>query len=341
MSQRRDYVMTRIFKASNGIAQGIFVTLGIGLLVENVGKLAGWSALMKIGFVAKMLMSPAIGAGIAFMLGSTGLVVFSAMIAAAVGAGAIQITPVGVTIVTGEPIGALLAATAAVYIGKRLTGRTPVDMMLVPLASIVLAGLLGLWLSAVITPILNTVGGFIKTAAEINLFICSIVLAVVWGLLLLSPASSAALAIALNLEGVAGGAALAGCAAPFIAFALISAKENDIGGILAQAICTPKVQLPNITKNLKIIIPSVVASAVMGPVSALLFHIEAPSQIAGMGLSSFIAPIMLVQIYNPAYIIPAMLITYILLPAVISYPIYLLLRKSGHIRPGDLALPKE
>ena len=173
--------MSRVFKASAGIAQGIFVSLGIGLLIENIGRIVDIPLLITIGVVAKSLMAPAIGAGIAFMLGANGLVIFSAMVAGAIGAGSISITEAGLIIKTGEPIGALLTATLAVYIGKRLSGKTALDMMLVPFAAILGSGLVGIWLSHNITPVLNTVGAFIKDSSAGSPFIASIVIAVVWG----------------------------------------------------------------------------------------------------------------------------------------------------------------
>ena len=331
--------MPRIFKGSAGIAQGIFVSLGIGLLIENIGRIVDIPTLITIGIVAKSLMAPAIGAGIAFMLGANGLVIFSAMVAGTIGAGAILITTAGLMIKTGEPIGALLTATLAIYIGKRLSGKTALDMMLVPFAAILGSGLVGIWLSQNITPVLNTVGEFIKDSSAGNPFIASIVLAVVWGLLLISPASSAALAIALSLDGVAGGAALAGCVAQFIGFAVISAKENNLGGILAQALCTPKVQLPNITRNPMILVPTVVASAIVGPVSALVFQITAGKEIAGLGLSSLIAPINLISSKGLS-VVPAMMITYIVIPVAVSYILYMILKKTGRIKPGDMTVPQ-
>ncbi|UHA74955.1 PTS transporter subunit IIC [Paenibacillus sp. 481] len=336
----KQYIATRVFKASNGIAQAIFITIGIGLLIESIGKLSGSASFVQIGTVTKLLMAPSIGVGIAFMLGANMLTVFSAMMTATVGAGALKITDAGVVLSVGEPVGALLAATLTVYIGKRVTGKTPLDMMAIPLASIIVGGVVGIWLSKVISPVLLTAGSFIKETTSISPFISSIVIAVVWGLLLLSPASSAGLAIALNLDGLAGGAALAGCAAHFFGFAVISARENDLGGVLVQAICTPKVQLPNITKNYRIVIPTVIASAIMGPVSTLVYGIEAPSQIAGLGICSLIAPMSLLSTYDPSFIVPAMFITYVLIPIGVSYPIYWLLRKRNWIKPGDLALPK-
>ncbi|MHB0800325.1 PTS sugar transporter subunit IIC [Bacillus thuringiensis] len=330
----KEYIMSRVFKASAGIAQGIFVSLGIGLLIENIGRIVDIPLLITIGVVAKSLMAPAIGAGIAFMLGANGLVIFSAMVA-----GSISITEAGLIIKTGEPIGALLTATLAVYIGKRLSGKTALDMMLVPFAAILGSGLVGIWLSHNITPVLNAVGAFIKDSSAGSPFIASIVIAVVWGLLLISPASSAALAIALSLDGVAGGAALAGCVAQFIGFSVISAKENNLGGILAQALCTPKVQLPNITKNPMILVPTVVASAIVGPVSALIFQLEAGKEIAGLGLSSLIAPINLISSQGWE-VLPAMVITYIVIPVAVSYILYIALKKAGRIHSGDMTVPQ-
>lgn len=335
----KDYIMPRIFKASTGIAQGIFVTLGIGLLIKNIGTNFGIDALVQIGTIATSLMAPAVGAGVALMLGANALVIFSAMIAAAVGAGALTITEAGVLIKAGEPIGALLTATIATYVGKRISGKTPLDMMVIPLGTILVAGFAGLWLSTVIAPILTTVGGVIKATTAGNPLLSSIILAMVWGLFLISPASSVALAMALDLTGIAGGAALAGCVAHFIGFSIISWKDNQLGGVLAQGVCTPKVQLPNITKNPYILVPTLIASAIVGPISALVFKIEAGKEIAGMGLSSFVAPLQLLTSYDLGFILPAMLITYIIVPATISYGIYYLLKRFGKIKENDLRLP--
>lgn len=337
----KEYIMPRVFKASTGIAQAIFVTLGIGLLLENIGKMVDFQSLILIGTVCKVLMAPAIGAGIAFMLGANGLTIFSAMAASAIGAGSIQMTETGITIIGGEPIGALLTATLATFIGKRVTGKTPLDMMAVPILSISLSGFFGIGIFKIMSPILTTVGGLITDAASVNPLVTSIVIAIVWGLLLLSPASSVALAVALNLDGIAAGAALAGCAAHFAGMAFISRKENDLGGFLAQAICTPKVQLPNITKNPFIIIPTVISSAIVGPIATLLFHLEATKEIAGMGLSSLVAPLnLLTNSDNKMMTILAMLVCYIIIPIIISYFITIFLKNKKLINKGDFTLPQ-
>lgn len=336
----KEYIMPRVFKASTGIAQAIFVTLGIGLLLENIGKMLDLQSLILIGTVAKVLMAPAIGAGIAFMLGANGLTIFSAMAASSIGAGSIQMTDAGITIIGGEPIGALLTATLATFIGKRVTGKTPLDMMAIPVLSIGISGFVGLGIFKVMSPILTTVGGFITDAAGGSPLLTSVVIAVVWGLLLLSPASSVALAIALNLDGIAAGAALAGCAAHFAGLTFISRKENDLGGLLAQGICTPKVQLPNITKNPYIIVPTVISSAIVGPIATLIFNLEATKEIAGMGLSSFVAPLNMIANSESNFVIIGMLICYIIIPVIISFFVAGFLKKKNLIKEGDLSLPQ-
>ncbi|GGI15178.1 PTS sugar transporter subunit IIC [Gottfriedia solisilvae] len=330
-------VRNSIFKASEGIAHAVFVMIGIGSLIESIGKIFHIESFAIIGLSTKLLMAPAIGAGIAVLLGANTLIIFSAMAAALIGSGALAMVDTAMTIKMGEPIGALLAALVAIYIGKLIQGRTKLDLMIVPLFSILIAGLVGLSLSKWISPILVTAGNFIKESTEGYPIVSSIVLAVVWGILIVSPASSAALAIALNLDGIAGGAALAGTAAQFVGLAVISARENEPGSILGLLIITPKLQLPNVTRNLKILIPTMVASAVAGPVSAFLFHIEAPKEIAGLGLCALVAPMNLLSTHGTASIIP-MIVTYILVPGIVSYIVYILLKQMNMIKDGELKI---
>ncbi len=336
----KSYVLSCMYKASTGITQAIFVTIGIGILFESIGKLMDLNQLVIIGTVSKVLMAPAIGCGIAYMLGASGLVVFAAMVASAFGGGAIQAGETGIMIVSGEPVGAILAGLFAVYIGKRITGETPFDLMAVPILSIGISSFVGIWLANIIQPILTAAGGFIMDSASGSPLWTTVIVAVIWGMLLISPASSSALAIALNLEGIAGGAALAGCAAQFAGMAFISIKENDLGGFLAQVMCTPTIQFPNITKNPYIILPTVAASAVAGPIAVLYFGLEVTKEVAGMGLSSFVAPITILAESDSNLVIIPMLISYVLIPAIISGIIAAVLKKKKLIKPGDFILPE-
>ncbi|MPQ43592.1 hypothetical protein GBZ86_07455 [Clostridium tarantellae] len=333
--------MDRVFKGSAGLAQGIFVTLGIGLLLDNIGKILNIQVLMTIGAVAKNLMSPAIGAGIAFALGANSLTIFSAMITSTLGAAAMTITPgVGILIKSGEPIGAVLAGIVGTYVGKKIAGKTKVDMMIVPLSSVLIGGLFGFYSAKVITPTLNYVGGVITGATQSNLLISSIVIAVLWGILIMSPASSVALAIALALNSEASAAALVGCTAQFIGFTIMSLKENDIGGIMAIFLCTPKIQLPNVTKNIKLMIPTLIASAISAPIAVILLNLRADSTIAGMGLSSFVAPINIISNQGINALILGFIVGCVIIPAIITYIIYSFMKNKGIIKSGDLKLPK-
>lgn len=330
-------VNNKVFKASEGIAHAVFVMIGIGSLIESLGRIFEYNSLVVIGLSAKLLMAPAIGVGIAVLLGTNTLIIFSAMTAAMIGSGSLILVDKTMTIKMGEPVGALLAALIAIFIGKLIQGRTKLDLMIVPLFSILISGLIGLLLSKWISPILITVGNFIKNSTEGSPIIASIVLAVVWGILIVSPASSAALAIALNLDGIAGGAALAGCAAQFVGLAVISARENEPGSTLGLLIITPKLQLPNVTRNIRILIPTTIASAVAGPISAFLFHIEAPKEVAGLGLCALVAPMNLLSTYGSPVIIP-MIVTYLLVPAIVAYIVYIVIKKMGMIKDGELKI---
>lgn len=338
---KKQYIMDRIFKGSSGLANGVFVTLGIGLLLENIGTMLGLTALVTIGQVTKALMAPAIGIGIAVALGANLLTTFSAMAASTLGAAAMTITPgVGILIKSGEPIGAVLAGIVATFVGKKLSGKTKLDMMLVPTVSVLVGGLFGLYASKFITPILNTVGGAITSATQSNLLISCIVIAILWGILLVSPASSVALAVALGLNPEASAAALVGCTAQFVAFTVMSWKENDMGGLMAIGLCTPKVQLPNITRNIKLVLPGLIAGAVAAPVAIIALGLTAETSIAGMGLSSLVAPLNILTNQGASAMILGFGVGAVIIPGVISYLIYRVMKSKKMINDGDLVLPQ-
>ncbi|WP_194192422.1 PTS transporter subunit IIC [Clostridium chrysemydis] len=337
---KKEYIKETIFKGSSGLAFGILVTLGIGLLLETIGKMTGLSDLVTIGTITKTLMAPAIGAGIAFSLGGNSLIIFSSMAASTIGASAIKIGENALTISGGEPIGALLSSAFCIYIGKKVLGKTNLDMMIVPLLSVLGGGLFGIYISKIINPILNFFGGFITSSVESNLLLSSIVIAVIWGALIISPASSVALAIALNLNGEASAAALVGCTAMFVGITVMSYKENDLGGVLALFICTPKLQLPNLTRNLKLIIPPLLGAIIASPIVVILFSLKADVSIAGMGLCAFVAPINILANYGLSTLLISYVFGCIIIPGVVSYVVYLFMIKNNLINKGDLVLPK-
>ncbi|SDQ33807.1 PTS sugar transporter subunit IIC [Carnobacterium viridans] len=337
----KNYLTERMYKASSGIANAIFVTIGIGLLLETIGKMTGLTILVMIGTAAKMLMAPAIGAGIAVMLGGNTLTIFSAMAAGALGAGAIQTTADGmITIATGEPIGCLIAATIATFVGKRISGKTPLDMMAIPVTAVLSGGVAGYYLNLVIAPFLNMVSAFISASVAGSPVVGAAVISVVGGLVLMSPASSAAIAIALNLDPVSSAAMLVGTTSMFIGFSFVSIRQNNLGGFLAQFVCTPKVQLPNIVKNPRILIGPTLAAAVAAPISTVALGFTAPSALAGLGFCSLIAPLN-IFVSQGSGSFAVYILTACLVPIAITVVVNKVLEKVSWLRKGDMALVVE
>lgn len=336
--KKKEMFIELLYKASTGIANAVLVTLGIGLLFESIGGYLDWSVFLVIGGAAKVLLAPALGAGIAYQLGGNSLVIFSAMACSTVGGAAIQRTAEGAfTIVTGQPISAILAAVVATYVGIKLTGKTKLDIMAIPLAAILIGGISGVGLAAVTTPLLTWLSEQITNSVQGSPIIGSIVIALVWSVLLMTPASSAALAIALQLDPVSSAAALIGCTVQFVGFTVMSYKDNDLGGFLAQFVVTPKVQFPNLIKKPLYIIPPFVAAAICAPIATIIFDFQVPYELGGMGLSSMIAPISIATGQGLSVFLVYVCVGMIL-PALITLLLHRGLKMMGKVQTGDLHL---
>lgn len=331
----KKYIVDRMYKASAAIANAVLVTLGIGLLFETFGKLTGFEALLIIGGVTKVLLGPAIGAGIAHVLGGNTLVIFSAMACSSLGGNSIRIVDGAMTIVPGQPVSAVLAAVIATWVGKRLTGRTKLDMMAIPVAAVFIGGLSGVGLAAVTTPLLQWISGSITTSVNGSPLISSIVISLVWSILLMTPASSAALAIALQMDPVSSAAALIGCTVQFVGFTAMSIRQNDLGGFLAQSIVTPKVQFPNLIKRPILVVPPFVAAIICAPIATLIFNFQVSYELAGLGLNSFIAPLNIFANQGMNGILIYVGVGMVL-PIIITLTLYSLLKKAGLVKTGDL-----
>ena len=334
------YLMDRMFTGSTGVAHAVFVTLGIGLLFETMGSMLNLPILTTLGGATKFIFAPAVGAGIAVALKANTLTIFSSMAAATLGAGAMTATEAGVLITTGEPIGAVMAGIVATFVGKKVTGKTPLDMMAVPILSILIGGLSGVFFYSITGPALVSVSGFITRSVENAPVLGSSVISLLWSILLMSPASSAALAVALQLDDTASAAALIGCTVQFVGFTIMSLKENDLGGFLAQSICTPKVQFPNVTKNIRLLIPPFIAAVIVAPIATAIFGFKATAAIGGLGLCSFIAPLYIINNQGTASFMTFVLVGGVLSGA-ITYIVYRILKKINWIKDGDLALKIE
>ncbi|MCT6857915.1 MAG: PTS sugar transporter subunit IIC [Apilactobacillus sp.] len=353
-----DFKVKSVFKDSvylvfNGVSNAILVCLGVGLLLGAIANFVHWTALAQIGLICQYLMAPEIGAAVASQLKTNTLVLFSSMIAATVGANNVFFTSAVTNAVTatghvlpqpagsavfmiGQPVSALGGAVVATMIGKYLTGKTPLDMFLVPFSATGIGSIAALAFATVTTPALVWLSGVIAKSMVVNPFLGSFVIAVVWSIFLMTPASSAALAIAVMLDPLSSGAALLGTTAQFVSYTVMSYRVNKPGANIAQGLITPKVQFGNITKNPYIAIPGMISSAIIGPIGTLVFHFSVSYKLAGLGLNSLIAPITIASQRIPE------LITYLVLgvvvPAVISVVLVKVLKATHKIKDEDMRI---
>jgi len=335
-----NFQMQRKYYTSNSWAIAVFMIIGISMLIDEIGYLYGSTGILSMGAIAKSLMSPIIGFGISMMLSADSLVIFSTMIASCIGAGAMYLNDLNeISISVGNPIDALITALLATYVGKRLMGKIAFDIFIVPLGIIIVIGSIGVGFSKFFNPILQIIGQYINQTTEIHPLFLSIILSIVWGVLTFSPILSVTLAIALDLNGLAGGAALAGCIAQFVGLAAISKSENDWKTSITLSISTPVILLPNIIKNVWVVLPSLVSSGVAGVISTSLFHIEVGRGIVGIGLCALVTPISLLSEFGLGILIP-IIVTYILVPIIISFILFFILKRQNLIQRNNFVIRK-
>lgn len=336
-----------------GMAWGLFSTLIIGLIIEQIGKLIGnnqiGNMLILIGKICSVLTGAGIGVGVAVKYKVSPFVTVSAAMAGLIGAFASKILTGSVyvngsIILTGpgEPMGAFIASLLGIEIGKLITGKTKVDIILVPLATILIGGVMGLLVGPAISNFMVALGNMINWAVEKQPFVMGILVSVIMGMILTLPISSAAISIILNLNGLAAGAATVGCCANMIGFAVASYKENKLGGLLSQGIGTSMLQVPNIMKKPVIWLPAIVASAILGPVSTLIFHMTNNASGAGMGTAGFVGQFMtwqtMIGTEDGVTLLIKIMLLHFILPGVIAWLVSACMRKKGIIKDGDMKL---
>ena len=273
-------ILDRIFvDGLSGMAQGLFATLIIGTIIQQIGTFAGGNIgdmIYLIGKMAAGLTGAGIGAGVARKLDAGHLVIVSAAVAGMIGAfaGSLRagtLLSEGSLVLSGpgEPLGAFIAAYVGIFFGHLVSGRTKVDILVTPLVSIGTGSAVGLLVGPPISGFMNWLGSLINWGTEQQPFLMGIVVSVLMGMILTLPISSAALGIILNLSGLAAGAATVGCCCNMVGFAVASYRENKIGGLLAQGIGTSMLQVPNIVRKPIIWLPAIISSAVLGPVGTM------------------------------------------------------------------------
>lgn len=350
--------------AFSGMAYGLFATLIAGTIFEQIAKIFGDTAfsayLMLFAKFAKTAMGAGIGAGIAYALKCNKLVIFSCIVAGMAGAfsnvfpaylGAVGKFALGIP---GNPVSAYVAALAAAEIGNLVQGKTKLDIIVVPLSCFAASCFMVWALCPAVNWLILEIGVGITAAVDWSPFFMGVVIAVVMGLLLTLPTSSAAIWVALsspifalnpnNYEMLlAGGAAVVGCAAHMVGFAVMSFKENGISGLISQGLGTSMLQIPNLMKNPKILIPPIVASAIVGPLSTCVFKLKCGTSGGGMGTSGLVGVIDTIAKSTDIKVVSLVLgiiFCMFVIPAVVCYFLTLLLKKINWIKENDLKLPK-
>lgn len=331
----RDYIV----KVLNGMAWGLFSSLLIGLIIKQIGELFNIGQLITFGSMAQKLMGPAIGAGVGYSVGAPPLGIFASVVVGTIGAGSITFDGATAIINTGEPVGAFIAALVGAEISKLISGKTKVDIVLVPLVTIIAGGYVGQYIAPYMTVVMNFFGNIINTATVMHPIPMGIIVSVVMGIVLTLPISSAALAISLGLSGLAAGASTVGCAANMIGFAVASYRENGFGGLIAQGLGTSMLQVGNIVKNPLIWMPAIVSSAILGPISTFVLKMEGTKIGAGMGTSGLVGQFATIDAMGatPKTFI-LILMMHFVLPAILSLGVSEWMRNKGFIKSGDMKL---
>lgn len=317
----------------DGMAKGLFASLIVGVIIRQVGVIFNFELLITIGTVAQYMMGAAIGAGVAYSRGAKHFTILAAIVAGMIGSGAIATGTIGM----GEPVGAFVAALIGIEAGKLIEGKTKFDLLLVPLTVILIGGVVGIFISPYLSMAMAWFGTAINELTTLQPLLMGVLIATIVGMVLSSPMSSAALCISIQISGLAAGAALAGCCAQMIGFAVSSFRENGVSGLLTQGIGTSKIQLPNIIKHPLIWIPPTIASAIGGGLATMVFHMETNSVGAGMGTSGLVGQLTTLEVMGNSAWLPILLLHFII-PAVISLAISEFMRKKNLIRTNDMKL---
>lgn len=328
--------------ALGAMAQGLFASLLIGTILATLGEQLGIELLVTIGGYAKSATGAAMAVAIGYALHCPPLVLFSLV---AVGGAANTLGG------AGGPLAVLFVTIFAAEFGKAVSKETKIDIIVTPFVTIMVGCILALAFAPAIGSAASAVGNAIMWATELQPFFMGIIISVVVGIALTLPISSAAICAALSLTGLAGGAAVAGCCANMIGFAVLSFRENKWGGLFAQGIGTSMLQMGNIVRNPKIWMPVILTSAITGPIATCIFKLQmnGAAVASGMGTCGLVGQI---GVYTgwvndiaagtkaaiTAFDWMGLIFISFLLPGVLAWAFGLFFRKIGWIKENDLKL---
>ena len=371
--RRLQWILNYVFiDGMSGMALGLFATLIAGTIVWQIGNLIDKGGnnffgllLESVGKIAQISMGAGIGVGICVKMKKTQpLVIASACAAGMIGSYAKAAIAAVTTVAAGgelsislasagDPMGAFVGAMASMILASSVSGKTKVDILVTPLVGLLGGSFFGIAVGYPVSLALTQLGNFIAWAASLSTLsaaITGLILAVVMGIALTLPISSAAIGISVGLSGVAAGAAVVGCCCQMIGFAVMSFRENRWSGLLAQGLGTSMLQIPNIFKKPVLFLPPILSSAILGPLSVLLpngtetLGLLATKVGSGMGTAGLVGPIDLCFHMigtcgcDVGLTLLWMLLFCFLFPAALTLAFSEILRRMHVIRPGDLKL---
>ena len=323
-----------VVKALSHMAQGLFCSLILGLIIGQIAKIPGLDFLNFISealSASSPLVGACIGLAIAYGLSCAPLVMISSAITGALG------------YQFGGPVGAYLAVIVGEELGELVSRKTPVDIIITPLVTIVAGGLFAKFCCSPINDFMLYLGEVINKATMLSPFMMGIAVSVLVGCALTLPISSVAICVMLGIDGLAAGAATVGCCAQMVGFAVISYRDNGMGGLLSQGLGTSMLQIGNIARKPIIWLAPTLTSAILGPVSTVWLQMTNNALGAGMGTSGLVGPLATFATMTEAGAAAGPLtikITclYFLAPALISLGIHMLMKKAGWVKAGDMKL---
>ena len=353
----KKYAKRYFIDALGSMVYGLFASLLIGTILKTIFGFITVEALQPYfqqiiywTSAGSPLVGAAIGVAVAVGLKSKPLAVYSAAVVGGMAylMNAFDVvagTPIkGVT--SAGPVGAIIAVIVAVEIGSWLSGKTPFDLLVVPAGSVLSGAAVAIFVGPPVGAFMAWLGSVLISATQLYPFPMGIAVSLLVGTSLVAPISSAALCISMGLNGLAAGAATAGCCAQMVGFAVASFRENKWNGLVSQGLGTAKIQFPNIMRHPRILIPTLVASAVTGPVSTCLFKMTNNFLGAGMGSCGLVGQIMTYKDMvtdggaSPWYVLLGILVVQFVLPAAIALLVSEIMRKKNWIKPGEMALIK-
>lgn len=329
----------RIFRkyvvdALGHMALGLFCSLILGLIIGQIARIPGLDFLVFISdalSASSPLVGACIGLSIASGMSCAPLVMISSAVVGALG------------YQFGGPVGAYLAVILGAELGGLVSRKTPVDIILTPLVTIVTGGLFAKYCCSPINDFMLFLGDVVNSATMLSPFLMGITVSVLVGCALTLPISSVAICVMLGIDGLAAGAATAGCCAQMIGFAVISYADNGVGGLLSQGLGTSMLQIGNIVRKPVIWLAPTLTSAILGPVSTVWLQMTNTALGAGMGTAGLVGPVaayacMSAEGAAQGPLIMKILMLYFVAPALISLFIHLLMKRAGWVNPGDMKI---